>query len=60
MGIFLILEDLFGLLLCVAHDRNFHIGSKVMTYTWEARSTKEGGLGYPSIEYSFLKLSGCV
>lgn len=60
MGIFLILEDLFGLLLCVAHDRNFHNGSEVMTYTWEARNTKKGGLGYPSIEYSFPKRPGCV
>lgn len=60
MDIFLILEDLFGLLLCVAHDRNFHNGSKVMTYTWEAKNTKKGGLGYPSIEYSFPKMSGCV
>lgn len=33
MGIFLILEDFFGLLLCVAHDRNFDNGSKEMTYT---------------------------
>lgn len=59
MDSFLILEDSFGFLLCVAQDRNLYSGSRVM-YAWEARHTKKGGLGYPSVEYSFPRLSGCV
>lgn len=59
MDSFLILEDSFGFLLCVAQDRNLYSGSRVM-YAWEARHTKKGALGYPSIEYSFPRLSGCV